>query len=552
MIRIKKAIIIFSLIFTFGFGLFAMFAFTSDDFKVSKSLDVFFTLFRELDIFYVDKIDPEKLINTGIESMLESLDPYTEYISEDDKGDFDFMTTGKYGGIGALIQKKDGRAQIMDVYEGTPAQKSGIYVGDYITTIDGVSVVGLTNEQVSMRLKGEPGSVVKLELKDAYSDSLYSKSLVRQRISIPSVPYSGLIDSETGYVRLTSFTVGCADELRKAVVDLKTKGVKKIILDLRGNPGGLMDEAVKIVNFFVPKNQLVLFTQGKTKQFDSRYFTSDPPIDTIMPLAVLVNSGSASASEIVAGALQDLDRAVVVGTRTFGKGLVQTTRKLSYGGQLKVTTAKYYIPSGRCIQAIDYSHRNPDGSVGHIPDSLIKPFKTKGGRVVFDGGGISPDIILKNDTISNICLKAYAENRFFDFANIYHRSHKTIASPEAFEVDDAMLNKFVAYLGEKGFVFKSEEEMLLDRLDSLVAKKSGAKEMTTEIAAIRNHVSRGISKQILENKADFNYFLTEEIVGRYYYQRGTFPAVMKFDSQLLRSKEIINDMKQYRKLLGKS
>lgn len=529
-----------------------MFAFTSDDFKVSKSLDVFFTLFRELDIFYVDKIDPEKLINTGIESMLESLDPYTEYISEDDKGDFDFMTTGKYGGIGALIQKKDGRAQIMDVYEGTPAQKSGIYVGDYITTIDGVSVVGLTNEQVSMRLKGEPGSVVKLELKDAYSDSLYSKSLVRQRISIPSVPYSGLIDSETGYVRLTSFTVGCADELRKAVVDLKTKGAKKIILDLRGNPGGLMDEAVKIVNFFVPKNQLVLFTQGKTKQFDSRYFTSDPPIDTIMPLAVLVNSGSASASEIVAGALQDLDRAVVVGTRTFGKGLVQTTRKLSYGGQLKVTTAKYYIPSGRCIQAIDYSHRNPDGSVGHIPDSLIKSFKTKGGRVVFDGGGISPDIILKNDTLSNICLKAYAENRFFDFANIYHRSHKTIASPEAFEVDDAMLNKFVAYLGDKGFVFKSEEEMLLDRLDSLVAKKSGAKEMTTEIAAIRNHVSRGISKQILENKADFNYFLTEEIVGRYYYQRGTFPAVMKFDSQLLRSKEIINDMKQYRKLLGKS
>jgi len=552
MIRIKKAIIIFSLIFTFGFGLFATFAFTSDDFKVSKSLDVFFTLFRELDIFYVDKIDPEKLINTGIESMLESLDPYTEYISEDDKGDFDFMTTGKYGGIGALIQKKDGRAQIMDVYEGTPAQKSGIYVGDFITTIDGVSVVGLTNEQVSMRLKGEPGSVVKLELKDAYSDSVYSRSLVRQRISIPSVPYSGLIDSETGYVRLTSFTVGCADELRKAVVDLKIKGAKKIILDLRGNPGGLMDEAVKIVNFFVPKNQLVLFTQGKTKQFDSRYFTSEQPIDTIMPLAVLVNSGSASASEIVAGSLQDLDRAVVVGTRTFGKGLVQTTRKLSYGGQLKVTTAKYYIPSGRCIQAIDYSHRNPDGSVGHVPDSLIKSFKTKGGRVVFDGGGISPDIILKNDTISNICLKAYAENRFFDFANIYHRSHKTIASPDAFEVDDAMLNKFVAYLGDKGFVFKSEEEMLLDRLDSLVANKAGSKEITTEIAAIRNHVSRGISKQILENKADFIYFLTEEIVGRYYYQRGTFPAVMKFDSQLIRSKEIINDMKQYRKLLGKS
>ena len=552
MIRIKKVVIIISLLFTFGFGLAVTFAFTNDDFRVSKSLDVFFTLFRELDIFYVDKIDSEKLVNTGIEAMLESLDPYTEYISADDKGDFDIMTTGKYGGIGALIQKRESSAQIRNVYEGMPAQVAGINVGDYIITIDGVSIAKLTNEQVSAKLKGEPGSVVKVQLKDAYSDSTYTKELVRQRISIPSVPYSGFIDSETGYIRLTGFTVGCSNDLAKAVVDLKAKGAKKLILDLRGNPGGLMDEAVKIVNFFVPKNQLVLFTQGKTKQFDSKYFTSNPPIDTIMPLAVLVNSGSASASEIVAGALQDLDRAVVVGTRTFGKGLVQTTRKLSYGGQLKVTTAKYYIPSGRCIQAIDYSHRNADGSVGHIPDSLIKAFKTRGGRAVFDGGGISPDIILKNDTLSNICLKAYAENRFFDFANVYRRSHATIAKPEVFEVDDATLNKFIAFLGEKGFVYKSEEEVLLDRLDSLLTKKAGEKKMATEVATIRNHVSRGIANQVIENKADFNYFLTEEIVGRYYYQRGTFPAVMKYDSQLLRSKEIINDMKQYKKLLGKS
>ncbi|SDB86899.1 S41 family peptidase [Williamwhitmania taraxaci] len=549
--RIKKALIVFSVLFTVGFGLFTVLAFTSDDFKVSKSLDVFFTLFRELDIFYVDNIDPEKLVNTGIEAMLMSLDPYTEYYSEEDKGDFEFLTTGKYGGIGAMIQKRGVMARIMDVYEGTPSQIGGISVGDYITKIDGVSVNNFTNEQISMRLKGEPGSKVTLELKDSFTDSLYSKTLIRQRIAIPSVPYSGVIEKEIGYVRLSSFTLGCADDLRKSILDLKGQGAKKIILDLRGNPGGLMDEAVKIVNFFVPKNQLVVYTQGKTKQFDSRYFTNEQPLDTIIPLVVLVNSGSASASEIVAGSLQDLDRAVIVGSRTFGKGLVQTTRKLSYGGQLKVTTAKYYIPSGRCIQAIDYSHRNEDGSVGHIPDSLIKAFKTKAGRVVYDGGGILPDITLKADTLSNICMKAYAENRFFEFANVYHRSHKSIANPDTFVVDETVLNGFITYLNENGFVFKSEEERLIDRLDSLVSKKSEGKNLSLNIEAIRSQVSRGIAKQIIENKDDFNYFLTEEIVGRYYFQRGSFQAAMKFDTQLYRSKQIINDISQYKKMLGR-
>lgn len=548
---IKNAIIIFSVLFTFGFGLIATMAFTTDDFKISKSLDIFFTLFRELDVFYVDNIDPEKLVTTGIGAMLESLDPYTEYFSEEEKGDFEFITTGKYGGIGALIRKGKEGAQIMEVYEGSPAQKGGLNVGDYITNIDGISVAKLTNEQVSLQLKGDPGSTVILSLRDLYADSSYSKSLIRERIIIPSVPYSGLVGREIGYVRLTSFTVGCADELRKAIVELKNQGVHKIILDLRGNPGGLMDEAVKIVNFFVPKNRLVLYTQGKTKQFDARYFTSDQPIDSLIPLVVLVNSGSASASEIVAGALQDLDRAVIVGTRTFGKGLVQTTRKLSYGGQLKVTTAKYYIPSGRCIQAINYAQRNEDGSVSHIPDSLIKAFKTKSGRIVYDGGGISPDITLPTDTLSRICMKAFAENRVFDFANEFHRTHKSIATPETFEIDDAILNKFVAYLSENGFVFKSEEERLLDRLDSLVSQKTDAKEISLNIAAVRNHVSRGIAKQVFENKDDFSYFLTEEIVGRYYFQRGTFPAVLKFDNQLIRSKAIISDLNQYKQLLRK-
>lgn len=549
--RLKKLLIASSIAIVAGLTLFGTVAFTSDDFKVSKSLDIFFSLFRELDIFYVDNIDPEKLVTTGINAMLESLDPYTEYIPESESADFDFLTTGKYGGIGALIRKKGSEAQIMEIYQGSPAQKSGIKVGDVITKIDGVPVGNMDITKVSSHLKGDPGSVVKLVMRDYYSDSIYTKDVVRERIKMPSVPYYGMVHPGVGYARLSSFTIGCSDELRAAILDLRSKGAQKLILDLRGNPGGILDEAVKIVNFFVPKNQLVVYTHGKATQFDTKYITSDAPIDTLMPLVLLVNSSSASASEIVSGSLQDLDRAVIVGTRTFGKGLVQTTRKISYGGQLKVTTAKYYIPSGRCIQAIDYSHRNPDGSVGHIPDSLIRAFKTRDGRVVYDGGGISPDVKLSSDTLSRICVKAYSENRFFDFANLYYRAHPSIPAPKDFVVNDTLINGFIQYLVKSGFTYKTEEEALLDRLDSLVKNEKNGAVLQSKVMDIRNDVSRGIPQLVMKNRDDFAYFLTDEIVRRYYYQAGTYPAIFKYDSQLSKSITLINNAEEYRKLLNK-
>jgi C-terminal peptidase (prc) len=547
--RLKKIVMASSITILLGITFFGAVAFTSDDFKISKSLDVFFTLFRELDIFYVDKIDPEKLVNTGINAMLESLDPYTEYIPESEKADFDFLTTGKYGGIGALIRKNGTNAQIVEIYEGSPAQKAGIRVGDEISFINGTPVGKMEIGEVSSHLKGDPGSSVKLVLNDSYSDSIFTKVVIRERIKMPSVPYSGMVQSDVGYVRLSSFTVGCSDELRLAINDLRNKGAKKLILDLRGNPGGILDEAVKIVNFFVSKNQLVVYTHGKATQFDTKYLTSDQPIDTLMPLVLLVNSSSASASEIVSGSLQDLDRAVIVGTRTFGKGLVQTTRKLSYGGQLKVTTAKYYIPSGRCIQALDYSHRNPDGSVGHIPDSLIRAFKTKNGRTVYDGGGISPDVYLSSDTLSTICIKAYSENRFFDFANIYFRSHPTIPAPSKFVVKDTLIADFVHYLVKNKFSYKTEEEALLDRLDSLVKDDKNGGALQAKVKSLREDVSRGIPELVNKNRNDFAYFLTDEIVKRYYFQGGTYPAIFKFDSQLSKSIAIIDAPARYNKLL---
>lgn len=549
--RLKKIFITSSIAIIVGLTMFGTVAFTSDDFKISKSLDIFFTLFRDLDIFYVDNIDPEKLVTTGINAMLASLDPYTEYIPESEKADFDFLTTGKYGGIGALIRKNGKGAQIMEIYEGSPAQKSGIRVGDVITSIDGTPVEKMPVEAISSHLKGDPGSVVKLTMRDDYSDSVFTKNVVRERIKMPSVPYYGMVQQGVGYARLSSFTVGCSDELRAAILDLRSHGAKKLILDLRGNPGGILDEAVKIVNFFVPKNQLVVFTHGKATQFDTKYITSDQPIDTLMPLVLLVNSSSASASEIVSGSLQDLDRAVIVGTRTFGKGLVQTTRKLGYGGQLKVTTAKYYIPSGRCIQAIDYSHRNPDGSVGHIPDSLIRAFKTRDGRTVYNGGGISPDVALSSDTLSRVCVKAYSENRFFDFANIYYRAHASIPAPADFVVSDTLINGFIKYLVKSGFTYKTEQEALLDRLDSLVKKDKNGAMLESKVRSLREDVSRGIPELVRDNREDFAYFLTDEIVGRYYFQKGTYPAIFKFDSQLSKSIAIVEDTARYNKLLNK-
>ena len=370
------------------------------DFRIAKNLDIFYSMFRELNTFYVDEINPDKIIRTGIDNMLKTLDPYTVYYPESDAEDFALLTTGKYGGIGSLIRGGGEYVVINEVYKGFPADIAGIKPGDQISKVNGVSLKDISSDKVSDMLKGNPGSEISVSVLRNGKEKEFT--MKRERISIPPVPYYGMIDSKTGYIRFSSFTQECSQDVRKALLDLKNSNPQQIILDLRGNPGGILTEAVEIVNLFVGPGNMVVSTKGKVKQFDEDFKTTKSAVDEKIPLAILINRGSASASEIVAGAIQDLDRGVIVGQRSYGKGLVQVSRQLSYNSQLKVTTAKYYIPSGRCIQALDFSHPNEDGSVGYIPDSLISEFRTKNGRIVKDGGELLP--ILK------ACLKHSARS----------------------------------------------------------------------------------------------------------------------------------------------
>ncbi len=399
----------------------------SRDFKLVKNIEVFSNLLRELNYFYVDDTDPEKMIKTGIDAMLKTLDPYTVYIPESELEDFNFMTTGQYGGVGSLIRRGTDYIVISEVYKGFPADKAGLKAGDLIVEINGESTKNLSTTKVSELMKGTPDSEIRITVQRYNVEEYITKTIIRKKISIPSVPYSGMINEETAYIRLSGFTKNASGEVRTAMLNLKRNHhPSSLILDLRGNPGGLLIEAVKIANLFVDKGQEVVSTKGKVKEYFQSYKTPDQPIDKNIALAVIVDRGSASASEIVAGAIQDMDRGVIVGERTYGKGLVQTTRPLGYNNQLKVTTAKYYIPSGRCIQALDYSHRNKDGSVGHIPDSLISEFKTQNGRKVYDGGGIAPDIKVDPADASSLTIQLYTQFLFFDYATKYASTNETI------------------------------------------------------------------------------------------------------------------------------
>jgi carboxyl-terminal processing protease len=427
---------------------FAWFSFSDDYFEVSRNLDIFTSLYRELNVYYVDETKPGELMKSGIDAMLKSLDPYTNYIPESDIEDYRFMTTGQYGGIGALIAKKGDQIVITDPYENYPAQKAGLLAGDIVLEVDGKQINGKNSDDVSKALKGQPGTSVRLIIKREGIAKPFEKNLLREEIKIPAVSYSGVMgDGSIGYIRLTSFTENCGQEVKDALVRLKNENkIKSLVLDLRENPGGLLHEAVNIVNLFVPKGTMVVKTHGKNKEWDKEYRALNSPVDTEIPLAVLINSGSASASEIVSGCIQDLDRGILIGQRSFGKGLVQTTRPISYNAQLKVTTAKYYIPSGRCIQALDYSNRNTDGSVGHVPDSLMTPFKTKLGRTVYDGGGVLPDFTTTVDTASSIAVSIAAKFLVFDYATQYRVNHATIESAKTFKLSDDDYSNFVNWL----------------------------------------------------------------------------------------------------------
>ena len=420
------------------------YSFTRDqrNFEIAKNLEIYYSLFRELNMFYVDEVNPNKLVKTSIDQMLESLDPYTNFISEDQMEDFRFMTTGEYAGIGALIGNQKGKIVISEPYEGFPAQKFGLKAGDIILEVEGKSTENMTTEDVSNLLKGPAKKPVKIKLQRPGEKKPFEVDVVREKISIDAVPYYGMLNNKTAYIRLSNFTANCSEDVKKAFLDLKKEKPESLILDMRSNPGGLLQESVKIVNLFVPKGSEIVSTKGKVKQWDKTYTATSTPIDTTIRIAVLTNRGSASASEIVAGAIQDLDRGLVIGERTFGKGLVQTTRDLSYNTKLKVTTAKYYIPSGRCIQALDYSHRNEDGSVGYVPDSLITEFSTKKGRKVYDGGGVVPDIVLEPEQLSNLSIALITRFLIFDFATKFSNQNESIAVPEEFEITNNIYSQF--------------------------------------------------------------------------------------------------------------
>jgi len=518
-------------------------AFTRDEklFQIDKNLDIYYTLIRELNLFYVDEINPNDLVKTSIDKMLESLDPYTTYIPESDMEDFRFMTTGEYAGIGALIGKQGDHIIISEPYEGFPAQKSGLKAGDILLEVAGKSTENMSTEDVSNLLKGPANQVVKVKIERPGVKKSIDVDIVREQIQIDAVPYYGMLDDKTGYIRLSSFTANCGDEVKQIVKELKEKQhAQSLILDLRSNPGGLLNEAVKIVNIFVPKGVEVVSTKGKVKQWDKEYDATEQPVDTVMPLAVLVNRGSASASEIVSGALQDLDRAVIIGTRTFGKGLVQTTRDLSYNTKLKVTTAKYYIPSGRCIQALDYSHRNDDGSVGVVPDSLISEFTTRKGRKVYDGGGITPDVKLDLDQLSSLSYNLMRDYMVFDFATLYANQHESIPAPEDFEVTPEIYTEFKNFLKEKNFEYESETEKSLDKLEETAKAEKYYDVAKDQFEALRAQVGHELDKDLNQFQTEIKEMMTDEIVSRYYYQKGAIRASIKTDRGIDKAKEVLD------------
>ncbi|QMU31292.1 S41 family peptidase [Adhaeribacter radiodurans] len=531
-------------------------SFTSDDngryFEIAKNLDIFATLFKEVNTYYVDEVTPTKMVKTGIDAMLKSLDPYTNYIPEDDIEDFRTMTTGQYGGIGANVGKRDGKTIVQLPYEGYPAQKAGLLAGDEIIKIDGVNIEKKNSSDVNKLLKGQANSVVELEVKRYGSDKPLSLKITRAKIQIDNVPYFGMVSNDIGYLQLSGFTMEASREVRNAVTKLKEQGAKKLIIDLRDNPGGLLNEAINISNLFVERGRDIVSTKGKVMEFNKMYKALDEPLDTQIPLAVLTNSRSASAAEIVSGVLQDYDRAVLVGERTFGKGLVQSTRPLTYNSQLKVTTAKYYIPSGRCIQAIDYSHRNEDGSLGKIPDSLRVAFKTTSGRVVYDGGGVSPDVEVTEKEYSQIAKTLANKGYFFDYATKYRVEHPTLANAKDFHLSDADYQKFVSFLANKDISYSTSVEKAMDELVKKSKDDKHFEDIKAEIDLIKKKISTNKANDLTRFKPEISELLEQEIASRYYFQKGMIESTFDDDQDIVAAINLLSDTPKYNAYLRPS
>ena len=523
-----------------------------NNFEIAKSLDIYNSLLRELNLNYVDEINPGELNETAIKAMLDGLDPYTVFIPESDIENAKFMTTGEYGGIGAIIQYDGEFTRISDPYYGWPAQKAGIIAGDVILEVNGVDCKKKNTQEVSNLLKGQPGTEVTLKLKRYGQEKPIEKTLKREKVKIDNIPYYKLFDNGIAYLQLSGFTRDAAKEVKEKFAEMRKKGqLKGFVLDLRGNGGGLMNEAVDIVNMFIPKGKPVVSMKGKAATANSLHPTNNDPVDLDIPLAVLVDGNSASASEIVAGAIQDYDRGVIIGERTFGKGLVQNILPLSYNTQMKVTVAHYYIPSGRCIQEIDYSHKKDTTQTKN--DTLGKAFKTIHGRTVYEGHGIMPDVKVKRDPYAIVTAYLYGKNYIFDYANKYYSEHKSIDSADRFQIDEATYQDFMKFVKDKKFSYTTESEKAIEKLKKTAKDEGYLDKIKPQIELLEKNLAAEKANDLISNRKDIEELLRSEIVGRYYYQRGRIVASLNDDSDLKRAFEILlntNGKDEYHSILS--
>ncbi len=518
---------------------------------ISRNLELFNDIYKQLDLFYVDSLNADTVIGWGIRSMLQQVDPFTDYYPDDDE-ELRQMATGKYAGIGSIIRysRKEQRAVISEPYEGTPSQLAGVRAGDVILSIDGKDVKGMGTPKVSGMLRGEAGTTFELKVRRGREEKTFL--ITRQMIQLPQVPYSGMLsDGQTGYIFLTGFTEGACREVRDALEEVRRQGAKRLVLDLRGNPGGAVNEAVDIANLFLPKGKKVVYTKGKMARTNREYYTATEPVDSLMPLVVLVDGGSASASEIVSGALQDFDRAVIMGTRTYGKGLVQMMRELPFHGTLKLTTSRYYIPSGRCIQAYDYRHLNADGSAGVVPDSLTKVFHTAGGREVRDGGGIKPDVEVKPDSLPTIVSELVSSDEFFDCVTNFCLAHPTIPPVGEFRLSDEDYAAFADSIGASGFEAGKPAKELLKVLRDVIRREGYLEATRAELDALEAKLTYDVRADLMRFRKEVEPYLYDEIVHRYYYQKGGVQQQLLDDPCIERALQVLSDKDEYKKILGK-
>lgn len=526
---------------------------SNHNFEISKNLEIFNDIYKQLDMFYVDSLSADTVIEWGIDAMLRQVDPFTMYYPEEGMDELKEMTTGKYAGIGAVIRfyKKEDRVMVIEPQEDSPAIEAGVKGGDLILSIDGKDMKGKSTQEVSENLRGDAGTTFELTVKRAGVEHPLSFKITRRNIAMPPVPYYGMVSDGIGYIYFERFVDGCSRDVRRAVVDLKEQGAKALVIDMRGNPGGPLSEAVEVTNLFVPRGQKVVYTKGKLASVNSEHYTKKEPLDVDIPVAVLVDGSTASSAEIVSGAWQDWDRAVIVGERTYGKGLVQMIREVPYHGSLKVTTSRYYIPSGRCIQAYDYRHLNPDGSAKTLPDSLTKAFKTAGGREVRDGGGIKPDVVITPDSLPSIVYDIATSDVLLDYVNRYVQTHATIAPAGDFSLTDADYADFVKMVEENDFTYKrrTEEMMkLLERTARFEGCYEGAK---PEFEALAAKMKGGVAAdlELPKNKGEIKSVLESDIVARYYFRRGVVQQQLKADKDLKTALEILTDTERYESLL---